>query len=86
VTIRTVRSSAWEANPEPELRDLANGGAWCLPNPMSLNCGFGRGGQTHRFGFIISWATNAWPVQSSIASPMNTNSHPPCRDGYLVPS
>jgi hypothetical protein len=32
---------------------------WWLPNPVILNSGPGFGVRTNRFGFVISWATNA---------------------------
>ena len=53
---------------------------WYLPNPLILDFGASFGVQTNRFGFIISWATNASVVveastnlSSHVWSPVATN-------------
>jgi hypothetical protein len=53
---------------------------WVLPNPVILNNGASFGVQTNRFGFVISWATNASVVVEActdladpVWSPVATN-------------
>jgi hypothetical protein len=53
---------------------------WLLPTPLILNNGPRFGVQTNRFGFVISWATNASVVVEAstdlahpIWSPVGTN-------------
>ncbi len=53
---------------------------WFLPNPVSLSTSLSFGGQTNRFGFMISWATNVPVVVEASAdlakpiwAPVGTN-------------
>jgi hypothetical protein len=67
---------------------------WFLPNPVILVSAPSFGAQSNRFGFIISWATNATVIVeaspalgASVWSPISTNtvtmgSHP-LTDGWL---